>query len=306
MTVGKILKQYVRGGDFEDSRDALHALGPEAMRAVLEAAMEPNAKGLDLLVMVLADALYPPALPQMRVWLEHDDVDGIAMPAASALDRTAGGRFKVERFWSGDRAELPLTFRALAEWWDSGKATPPSETEWLAARRAKRQRDAGDVPPPSPQLSEAERNALRDELITLRKELSALSPAMQHRLDLAAIRRVVRIFEAWAPGERVLHEALAAVEAGDGAAHEGPVTEALRRANGDAGWNPAHGRYRRPEAKAAANVAQGVLYALSPEVRNRLQAMHFARDAIEYAGGGFEAVRAELRWQLELVRDESK
>lgn len=306
MSVARIVREYVRGGDFEDARDELHRLGPEAMRAVLEAAMEPNAAGLDLLVMVLADSLYPPALPQMRVWMDHEDVELIALPAASALDRSAGGRFEVQRFWSGSRDELRVTFLSLAEWWDSGKASPPSEAEWLAAQRAKKARDAAEVPPPSPQLTSAQQQALRPDVIALRQELAALSPAIQHRLELTAIRRVLRIFEAWAPGDRVLHEALAAAEAGDGSAHRDAVTAAVERANEESGWNPTHQRFRRPEVRAASHVAQGVLYALSPEVRNRLQAMHFARDAIEYAGGGFEAVRAELAWQLELVRSESK
>ena len=63
-------------------------------------------------------------------------------------------------------------------------------------------------------------------------------------------------------------------------------------------WSAAHHRYRVPFAKAAAEVAQRVLYALGPEVRNRWQAMHGARRALEYAGRGFAAVRAELGWEL--------
>jgi hypothetical protein len=78
--------------------------------------------------------------------------------------------------------------------------------------------------------------------------------------------------------------------------------KATADANAAASWSSKHHRWRVPLARAAGNVTQGVLYALSPGVRNRLQAMHNARDAIEYAGRGCTAVRAELDWQLAQVR----
>lgn len=80
------------------------------------------------------------------------------------------------------------------------------------------------------------------------------------------------------------------------------VRDATARANAAAGWSKAHDRWRDPDAKAAGHVAQGVLYAFDPMVNSRLQSMHNARSAIEYATGDVAAVRAELDWQLAQVR----
>ena len=302
---------YVDGRlDFESARDGLHALDPSAMREVLSLAIERDTPGRDLLVMVLADVQYPPALPHLRAWIDDDDLEGIALPAASGLDLVAGKRFRVGRFWSGDQGELPATLDALAAWWDAGVAVA-SEQEWLAAQRAKRRKDRGDVPPPSPALTAAEQQTLYDDLVALAQELARLPAAVQHRLDVAAIARVLPIYRAHAPDDAVLDAAVAALARaldGDAAAraslarHAELARAATERASAAAGWSKAHGRYRAPDARAAAHVAQGVVYACSEEVRNRLQAMHSARSALEYAGHGFAAVRAELDWQLAQVR----
>ncbi len=206
--VQRIVASYLRGGDFEGTRDELHELPPEAMADVLAAALQPDATARDLLVMTLADSAYPPAFRAMRTWLEDDNVDDIAMPAASALDALAGKRFKIERFWSGGRAELPEVLRAIAAWWDAGNVVIPSETEWVTEQLAKRSQDLEVVPPSSRALSREHAAALRPDVIQLKQALEKLPLEVQHRLDLAAIRRVLSIYAAYAPEDNVLAEAL--------------------------------------------------------------------------------------------------
>lgn len=305
--VERIVAGYLRDHEFERARDALHDLPPNAMREVLARATAPGARGRDLLVTALSDVVYPPALPAMRGWLDDADTEAIVLPALSAIDRAVGGRFAADRVW--DAYYLWEEIRAaIVAWWDAGEGLPSTDEEpWLREQIAARARDEAAVPPPSPALRSDERQALRADLIALKQAVDALDPRTAWALDLAAIRRVLPIYERHVGDVQVLRGAIEATEraiaGGPSESHRDAVTEAVRRANAAAGWSKAHDRYRDPGAKAAAHVAQGVLYVLSPEKRNRPQAMHNARDAIEYAGGGFAAVRAELDWQLGQARD---
>lgn len=312
--VKAIAKQYEDGKlDFETARTKLHELPPEFMREVFARATAPRTKRRDMLVMVLADVGYPPAFPAMRRWLDDEDIEGLALPAASALDELADRRFKIARFWSGNRGELPEAMAALAAWWDSGVAEPQDEAQWLAAQLERRARDAAIVPPPSPALDAADRQSLYADTVALKNELAGLPLRVQHELDVAAIRRALPCYDAYVPGDTTLVDALDRLErtfttpltwdqADEYTALRERVRAAVERCNTQAGYSKTYSRYRVPEAKAAAHVAQGVLYALDPTVNSRLQAMHFARDAIEYATGDLKAVRAELDWQLERVR----
>jgi hypothetical protein len=312
--VTRILKAYARGGDLEGARDELHDLGPRAKRPILDAASDPKwAECLDLLVMVLADDGYPPALPRMREWIERtgsvDDIEGVALPAASALDAVAGGKFDVDRFWSGDWAELPRTLEAIAAWWDAGVAVP-SEAEWLEEKLGELEEQTADEPPPSPAMTLQQRESLRARTIELVQAFEALDPGTQHRLELQAVRRVLPIYSAHAPSDRRVERAVETVarwlegasssEALAVAAEEAGA--ATQEANTAASWNPVHKGWMRPGAHAAGCVAQAVLYLCSPEPRNRLQTLHFSRDALDQSGAGVEGVRAELEWQLALVR----
>lgn len=308
--VTRILDAYARDGDFEGARDALHDLGPRAKRQVLDAAVDPRwAECLDLLVMVLADDGYPPALPRMREWIEHDNIEGVALPAASALDAAGGGKFKVERFWSGDWQGLPETLKALAAWWDTGVAVP-TEAEWLEQKLRRRAAQTTQAPPASPALSASEQAALRDQVIELVRAFETIDPATRHRLELSAVQRVLGIYRAHAPSDgRVDHAVEVVARWLDGstsaeelAAAAESARAAVEDANGAASWNPVHKGWMRPDARAAASVAQAVVYLCSPEPRNRIQAMHFSREAVEYSGAGLDGVRAELEWQLALVR----
>lgn len=312
--VKAITRQYEEGKlDFETARTRLHELPPEAMREVFERATAPRCKCRDMLVMVLADVGYPPAFPAMRRWLDDADIEGLALPSASALDELADRRFKVSRFWSGGRGELPETLAAIAAWWDSGAAEPEDEATWLAGQVERRARDAAVVPPPSPALDAGARKSLYADTVALKNELSGLPLRVQHELDIAAIRRALAIYAAYAPGDSTLADALDRVErtfttpltsetADEYSAQRERVRVVTERCNTQAGYSPTYERYRVPAAKAAAHVAQGVLYALDSSRNSRLQAMHFARDAIEYATGELAAVRAELDWQLGRVR----
>jgi hypothetical protein len=114
-------------------------------------------------------------------------------------------------------------------------------------------------------------------------------------------------FNQHAADDHALREALDAVEEAiqgrpPGRSYTEVVTRALQRADRAARYSEAHGRYRNPAARAAAHVCQGILYVLSPARNNRLQGLHDARNAIEYAGLGYRAIRAELDWQLARVR----
>jgi hypothetical protein len=302
-SVKSIVAAYAKGSDFESARDELTSLDPSLMADVLALAIAPKAKHRDLLVMALADVGYPPAMPHMRRWLDDPDVDDIAMVAASALDRFAGKQFKSDRLWGDHREEWPEIRAAIAAWWDAGVEIP-EESTWAADLREKRARDEAEIPPPCPRMSKAERDSIYSDLVALKNELGALPPAEQHRLDIAAIKRVLDIYRAYAPKDSILERAIATLESGEYMTGEvvDEVRAATSRANAAAKWSKAHDRYRVPAARAAGHVAQGVLYALSRATNCRLQSMHNARDAMEYAGRGYAAIRAELDQQLAAVR----
>ncbi|MFO0619016.1 MAG: hypothetical protein U0414_40885 [Polyangiaceae bacterium] len=306
--VKEIVARYLANKDFEGCRSSLHALPFEAMKDVLALATQPKAKAKDLLVMVLADSGYPPAFPAMRTWMDDPDVDEIALPAATALDRAAGKTFGVERLWSGGRGSLPETFAAVRAAWDAGDIIPEPESVWLARKQADRERDERVPPPPCPRMTPAENASLTRDLIALKNELADLPLDVQFKLGVAAIARARAIYAAYDPEDAVVGPAIDALEQRVSGAsvttgkHQEPVREAVRRANEVARWSKRHGRWRDPSAKAAAEVAQGVLYALDPTVNARLQPLHKAREAMEFSGVGYSGVRAELDWQLAEVR----
>lgn len=305
-TVKSIVAAYVRGKDFDAARDQLHSLDPSVMADVLAAAIAPKAKARELLVMVLADVGYPPAAKQFRTWMDDADIENIALPAACALDAFAGSRFATNRLWDAATGEQYVTFDAIRQWFDAGDIALPSEEQWLTELRDRRARDAAEIPPPSLEITTAEKQSIDTDLVVLKEALEKLPPAVQHRIDVAAIKRALPIYRAYAPADDILDRTVAAIEADDRATVASLVEQvrsATEKANTAANWSRAHQRWRNPAAKAAGHVAQGVLYACSPEVRNRLGAMHNARDAMMFAGQGFAAIRSELDQQLAAVRD---
>ncbi|MCA9658502.1 MAG: hypothetical protein KC486_09165 [Myxococcales bacterium] len=304
-TLKTLLTAIKRGMDFEDARDALHALGPEAAAAILKEAGRADARVLPVLVMVLADTVYPPALPAMRQWLDHEDEEGVVGPAIYALNQATAAKLDVDAIY-GHRRALAAAAEQLAARWDAGENHAPSEEAWLAAQLAKRRAAVEEVPPPDPDISAAERDSLRERLIRLNTTTREWALPRRHALDLAATRRALPIYESVVPGDRRLRDAIAAVaaflagELDEDAleAHEEPVRAALREADRIADYNKVYRRYRRPAFKAAAHAAQAVLYLVRLSSGSRLQPMHYSRYALAYSGAGFEAVEAELDWQL--------
>jgi hypothetical protein len=284
--------------------------GVSAMSDVLAAAStHPPPRGFELLVMVLADKSYPPALGAFRRWLDHPDLENIAYPAAAALAKHANEQFDTDDLYNLPVPAAKRLLHEIAAWWDAGSHHIPTEAEWLAQQAAEQTRDAAplDHARVADQLTPAELDVLRPQIIALKQAFGRLPGATQHRLDAASIKRVLPIYAGFVPDDRVLDDALAALDqflAGGRAPTmwKKPVANATRAANAAAEWSATHQRWRFPMAKAAAHVAQGVLYALSPELRNRLQAMQYAREALDLAGRGFATVWAELEWQLAQVR----
>jgi hypothetical protein len=306
-----ILRAYQAGQlDFEDAREELELLDGAAAAEVLAAFDDPRFEAArDVCVMVLADVLYPPAYPLFRRLLDHPDVEAMAIPAAVALDGALGGAFDSERLHDLSGAECAARIARIGAAWDRGQGRLPSVDAWLEARRRERRAQEDEEPPPSPALAPAQTAALRPAVIELRKRVDALAARDLrglHALELRALSRVLPILAAFAPADRRVLEALDAVrrflagELGDDAlarAHE-QAAQATRDAHAAARWNRVHGRYQVPAARAAAYVAQGATYLASPEARNRLQALHAARDALEWSGAGRAVVEAELTWQL--------
>ncbi len=119
---------------YEDFRDEIHALGPKVMPHVLESALDEQfAFALDLLVTILADTGYPPAMPYFVAWLDHSNEE-IRFASACALDAAAGEKFDVvhmiERGWV-QHDKVAEAIPALKTWWrEEGEANVPSEWEW--------------------------------------------------------------------------------------------------------------------------------------------------------------------------------
>ncbi|MFZ0545665.1 MAG: hypothetical protein WAM60_09520 [Candidatus Promineifilaceae bacterium] len=126
---------------FETLRDELNALGPEALPAVLDAARSNSShRMIDLLVTVLADAAYPPAMRDMVEWLEHPNEE-VRFVAAYTLDTLADGRFNIEGMIAGgwvQHDQIQAAAPAIRQWFeDDGYRKIPSLPVWLAQRAAR-------------------------------------------------------------------------------------------------------------------------------------------------------------------------
>lgn len=314
-TIATLLDDYRSGElDLEDARDAIHLLDPATAAEVLAAAEDPAMADVhDLCVTVLVDHAYPPAFPLFRRLLEHADHEAMAIPAAIALDAALGDRFGSGRLYEASHDVCAAAFVQIAAAWDRGEGKVPDEAAWLAALRAEQRayRDARLPPPPvlSP-MQTGELAAAVGELARRGDRLRARDPLAVHAFEARAVARVLPLVTAFAPDERRVADAHAVVErfvageVGEDAlvpARElaGAAVETYRSA---ARWNPFHRGHEHPPARAPEHVAQATWYLCSAEARNRLAAMHYCRDALEWSGAGFAAVERELAWQLAEMR----
>lgn len=129
--------------EFETLRDELNRLDPTAQATVLTAAREHGDHDIiDLLVTVLADNAYPPAMPMFVQWLDHPN-DEVRFAAAIALDMVANGRFGIESMIEGgwvQHDQIRAVVPAMRAWWqEEGKEAVPTTAQWLAQQEAKRQ-----------------------------------------------------------------------------------------------------------------------------------------------------------------------
>ncbi len=126
--------------EFETLRDKLIAQGPAAMSAVLNAAQQHNDHTMiDLLVTVLTDMAYPPAMPKMVEWLSHPNEE-VRLAASFALDNLSGGRFNIESMIVGgwvQHDQIQAIAPEIQQWYhNEGHKNVPSLTQWLAQRAA--------------------------------------------------------------------------------------------------------------------------------------------------------------------------
>lgn len=298
-----ILQRYREDpASFEDAREALLALGPERSNELLEAALDPDWEDvLGVLVMVLADTGYPPALPHMRAWMFVDDED-TAMSAVVGLDAAVGSPLDADRIY-GDFGSFPTIRDELARRWDAGELQAPSEEDWLRARQGRLRALAADVPPPQPGLSPEERAAFRPVLIELRQRTEHRDAVELHARDLDAVERHLEVFEDLFPKDERPRRAVEAVAAYldghlDGAeldTHRRSLQACFEETHAAARWNEVHKAYADPLVKAAGDLVQAAIYLTSPEPRNRVQAIHFCLNAMEASGAGLDSMRAEVQ-----------
>lgn len=127
--------------EYENLRDGIHALGADVMPYVLEAARTTDDASIqELFIMLLADVLYPPALPHFVRWLDHPNEQS-RWTVAYTLNDMAGKRFSPTGFLQGgwmQHDEVAQVTPAIKEWWrEEGQYQMPSLPKWRAAQAAK-------------------------------------------------------------------------------------------------------------------------------------------------------------------------
>lgn len=134
-----ILQRLYADGDKYRWQESLYrgeilALMPDVMGHVLKEACEDRAAPiLELLVKLLAETHYPPALPHFVRWLYHPDPD-IRLTAAKAIDVAAKKRFAVDTIKTDNGEALQKLIPQLRAWWET---TGQNEAIDLEAWRAK-------------------------------------------------------------------------------------------------------------------------------------------------------------------------
>jgi hypothetical protein len=131
--------QYIE--QFDTIRDEIHALGPEVMELVLAFALQKRASDvLDLLVMVLADVGYPPAMPHFVQWLDHENEE-VRFASACALDSLADEQFGILQMIEGGWVQhdhVQAAIPSIKLWWQrEGQHRVVTEHKWLAEQAAR-------------------------------------------------------------------------------------------------------------------------------------------------------------------------
>ncbi|MDJ0756882.1 MAG: HEAT repeat domain-containing protein [Ardenticatenaceae bacterium] len=130
------------GTEFESLRDLFLGLGLDILPDVLQEANQPRNRRLqELLIMVLADHHYPPAMPHFVEWLDHENEE-IRFIAAMSLDHLANGRFAISSMivkgWV-QHDQIAAAVPDIQAWWRAEWANSvPSEAEWRAKKETKR------------------------------------------------------------------------------------------------------------------------------------------------------------------------
>ncbi len=130
--IQEVLDQYKEEIiDFEDARDLLHKMGPDAFPDMLYMAESSDLKHvLEVIVMVLADKDYPPSLPFMVKCISHSETEWIAVPAAMMVDEAYNKKFGAEALYD-DWSNIDGIFNGILKAWNSGdRPKLPSVLEW--------------------------------------------------------------------------------------------------------------------------------------------------------------------------------
>ncbi len=156
-------------------------------------------------------------------------------------------------------------------------------------------------------LTAAEKNSLNPRWDEVRERFALLPIDARRAVVVAAARRALPVFAAWA--EVADHKkALAALDlavAGglDDKARERQqkaLAKISKAASAAAGRDRVTGIYASPQARAAGAALQVVSYALAEHPP--VAALPFGWESVEFTGGGFDGVSRELDLQVEDVR----
>ncbi|MEO1267765.1 MAG: hypothetical protein AAFX99_06680 [Myxococcota bacterium] len=127
--------------DFDVLRERLQALGSTAMPGLLEAAQQEDYRPLQpVLLHVLLDALYPPAMPLLVDRMVTHEDPFVRFDIAQGLDRLAGYPFDVAEMVDDGWIQHDEVDRAadkLKHWWqEEGRLEMPTLEQWQAAQQA--------------------------------------------------------------------------------------------------------------------------------------------------------------------------
>ena len=271
--------------------------------------MTSTGSALDMLVIKMADVVYPPALLHFRRWLDEGHFD-LQVTAACALDSALGqGKekkpFDIVGKIGGPQRLLREAMDALRVAWDAAPVSPELDV-CINAERAFN-REVKDVPPREPTLSPEH---AQQRLKSHRKAaalLKRLPPLLAHRVDHALAGRLLPLWSAAFPDD----DSLARVHAVVGKHLNGEIKssvvyaqrpivgEAVTKAGKAAAYSQRHRRWRNLKAAAAYSVGQCFHYLIDTSSSARGVGSGFGYNAIVLAGLGGKACLVEVARYLD-------